>query len=116
MLCPRRTGAKFRRSRTTFTAGQVVFSAAALGTQRLLHRLRDSGSLPHVSRRLGELSRTNSESILAVRARSDDVDYSEGVAITSSIHPDDHTHVEPCRYGHDSNLMGLLAHHSGRRP
>ena len=104
----RRTGAKVRRSRRTFTAEHVVFSAAALGTQRLLHRLRDGGSLPRVSRRLGELSRTNSESILAVRARGDDVDYSEGVAITSSIHPDEHTHVEPCRYGHDSNLMGLL--------
>ncbi|OBK43797.1 NAD(P)-binding protein [Mycobacterium kubicae] len=104
----RRTGSKLRRSRRTFTAEQVVFSAAALGTQRLLHRLRDRGSLPHVSPRLGELSRTNSEAILAVRARRDDVDYSEGVAITSSIHPDEHTHVEPCRYGHDSNLMGLL--------
>lgn len=104
----RRTGAKIRRQRHTFTAREVVFSAAALGTQRLLHRLRDRGSLPRVSRRLGELSRTNSESILAVRARGDDVDYSEGVAITSSIHPDEHTHVEPCRYGHDSNLMGLL--------
>lgn len=104
----RRTGGKIRRRRTTFSAEQVVFSAAALGTQRLLHRLRDRGSLPHVSPRLGELSRTNSEAILAVRARGRDVDYSEGVAITSSIHPDSHTHVEPCRYGHDSNLMGLL--------
>ena len=104
----RRTGGKVRRRRWTFTAEQVVFSAAALGTQRLLHRLRDRGSLRHVSPRLGELSRTNSEAILAVRARRDDVDYSEGVAITSSIHPDAHTHVEPCRYGHDSNLMGLL--------
>jgi cholesterol oxidase len=104
----RRTGSKLRRRRHIFTAEQVVFSAAALGTQRLLHRLRDRGSLSDISPRLGELSRTNSEAILAVRARRDDVDYSEGVAITSSIHPDDHTHVEPCRYGHDSNLMGLL--------
>jgi cholesterol oxidase len=104
----RRTGGKIRWRRRTFTAQQVVFSAAALGTQRLLHRLRDRGSLPDISPRLGELSRTNSESILAVRARGNDVDYSEGVAITSSIHPDSHTHVEPCRYGHDSNLMGLL--------
>jgi cholesterol oxidase len=107
-VATRRTGGKVRRRRRTFTAQQVVFSAAALGTQRLLHRLRDRGSLPDISPRLGELSRTNSESILAVRARGDDVDYSEGVAITSSIHPDSHTHVEPCRYGHDSNLMGLL--------
>ncbi|OBK23672.1 GMC oxidoreductase [Mycobacterium asiaticum] len=104
----RRTGAKLRRRRRIFTAEQVVFSAAALGTQRLLHRLRDGGSLPRISPRLGELSRTNSEAILAVRARRDDVDYSEGVAITSSIHPDSHTHIEPCRYGHDSNLMGLM--------
>ncbi|MGN6781477.1 MAG: FAD-dependent oxidoreductase [Marmoricola sp.] len=90
------------------TAEQVVFSAAALGTQRLLPRLRDRGSLPRVSARLGELSRTNSEAILAARARGDDVDYTEGVAITSSIHPDADTHIEPVRYGHDSNLMGLL--------
>ncbi len=57
----RRTGGIRRR---TFTAGQVVFAAGALGTQRLLHRLRDRGRLPHLSPRLGELSRTNSESIL----------------------------------------------------
>jgi cholesterol oxidase len=30
------------------------------------------------------------------------------VAITSSWHPDDDTHVEPCRYGYGSNAMGLL--------
>jgi cholesterol oxidase len=36
------------------------------------------------------------------------VDYSTGVAITSSFHPDQHTHVEPVRYGHGSNAMSLL--------
>ena len=30
----------------TFTADQVVFSAASLGTQKLLHRLKGEGSLP----------------------------------------------------------------------
>jgi cholesterol oxidase len=104
----RRTGAGPRRGRATFTADQVVLSAASLGTQRLLHRLRDSGSLPRVSPRLGELTRTNSEAILGVRARGDDVDYSRGVAITSSLHLDEHTHVEPVRYGRGSNLLGLL--------
>ncbi|MDO9494153.1 MAG: GMC family oxidoreductase [Nocardioides sp.] len=102
-----RTGRTTRRGRRTFTADQVVFAAAALGTQRLLHSLRDGGSLPAISPRLGELSRTNSEAGLAVRARADDVDYSQGVAITSSIHLDERTHVEPCRYGHGSNTMGL---------
>ncbi|GAB2993858.1 GMC family oxidoreductase [Amycolatopsis acidiphila] len=101
----KRTGG---RAKGRFTAGQVVFSAAALGTQRLLHRLRDRGSLPAVSDRLGTLSRTNSEAVLAAKARGGDVDYSEGVSITSSMHPDAHTHVESVRYGHGSNLMGLL--------
>jgi cholesterol oxidase len=39
-----------RRSATkTFTAGQVVFAAAALGTQKLLHRLKATGDLPGIS-------------------------------------------------------------------
>ncbi|MDN5744741.1 MAG: GMC family oxidoreductase [Nocardioidaceae bacterium] len=104
----RRTDGKLRRGRTAFTADQVVFAAASLGTQRLLHGLRESGSLPGISSRLGELTRTNSEAILGVRARGDQVDYSRGVAITSSIHVDEHTHVEPVRYGRGSNLLGLL--------
>ncbi|MBU2697410.1 GMC family oxidoreductase N-terminal domain-containing protein [Pimelobacter sp. 30-1] len=104
----RRTEGKLRRGRSTFTADQVVFAAASLGTQRLLHRLRERGSLPRISPRLGELTRTNSEAILGVRARGDDVDYSRGVAITSSLHVDEHTHVEPVRYGRGSNLLGLL--------
>ncbi len=101
----RRTGG---RARVTFTAGQVVFAAASLGTQRLLHRLRDRGRLPRLSARFGTLARTNSEAVLAAKARTDDVDHTEGIAITSSIHPDPHTHVEPVRYGRGSNLMGLL--------
>ncbi|MFI1993574.1 GMC oxidoreductase [Actinoplanes sp. NPDC020271] len=113
----RRTGGLRKR---TFTAEQVVFAAGALGTQRLLHRLRDRGSLPAVSPRLGELSRTNSESILGARTRRRDRDYSHGVAITSSIHPDENTHVEPVRYGPGSNLLALLStvmvDDAGRRP
>ena len=104
-----RTGTWGRKHRRTFTADQVVFAASALGTQRLLHRLRDQGSLPGLSRRLGYLSRTNSEAVLAVRSRDRDADYTDGVAITSSIHPDEVTHVEPVRYGKGSGLMGLLA-------
>ncbi|MEU4162440.1 GMC family oxidoreductase [Actinoplanes sp. NPDC026670] len=96
-------------SRRRFTAEQVVFAGGALGTQRLLHRMRDRGHLPHVSPRLGELSRTNSESILGARTRRSDRDYTHGVAITSSIHPDPVTHVEPVRYGPGSNLLALLA-------
>ena len=95
--------------RRTLRADQVVVAASALGSQRLLHRMRRRGDLPRVSPRLGELSRTNSEAILAARAPRDDVDFTRGVSITSSIHPDPHTHVEPVRYGRGSNLLALLS-------
>ena len=86
-----------RRRRTRiFTADQVVFAAAARGTQALLHALRDGGSLPHLSPRLGELSRSNSEAIVNVLAR-EPMGFSHGVTITSSFHPEPHTHVEICR-------------------
>ncbi|HET7388677.1 MAG TPA: GMC family oxidoreductase [Nocardioidaceae bacterium] len=104
------TKAKLRRRSATRTlsADQVIFSASALGTQRLLHRMRDEGHLPHVSGRLGYLSRTNSESILGAIAPDMRTDFSQGVAITSSFHPDPNTHIEPVRYGKGSNLMSLL--------
>jgi cholesterol oxidase len=102
------TGRWARRDRRTFTAEQVVFAAASLGTQRLLHDLRDRGVLPDVSPRLGLLARTNSEAVLAARSRRGDTDFTEGVAITSSIHPDAVTHIEPVRYGKGSNAMSLL--------
>ena len=60
-----RTGARgCGGGRRSFEADQVVFAAGALGTQRLLHRMRASGELPELSDRLGALTRTNSESIL----------------------------------------------------
>jgi cholesterol oxidase len=100
-----------RRSRGTrkvLTAEQVVMAASSLGTQRLLHRMRDEGHLPNLSSRLGYLSRTNSESILGAIAPDTSVDYSRGIAITSSFHPDEDTHIEPVRYGKGSNLMSML--------
>jgi cholesterol oxidase len=83
-------------------------AAAALGTQRLLHTMKVQGHLPALSDRLGVLSRTNSEAILGAMAPDTSIDYSQGVAITSSFHPDDHTHVEPVRYGRGSNVMAFL--------
>ncbi|WP_197320181.1 GMC family oxidoreductase N-terminal domain-containing protein [Saccharomonospora sp. NB11] len=90
------------------TAGQVVLAASALGTQRLLHRMRDRNVLPRLSPRLGVLSRTNSEAVLAARTTRRGAEYHRGVAISSSMHPDDVTHVEAVRYGKGSNLLGVL--------
>jgi cholesterol oxidase len=97
------------RETSTMSAEQVVFAAGTLGTQRLLHRMRDEGVLPQLSARLGELTRTNSEAILGAMSLRKGVDYSRGVAITSSFHPEPRTHVEPVRYGKGSNSMGLLS-------
>lgn len=98
--------------RHTFTADQVIFAAATLGTQRLLHRLKADGDLPEISERLGYLTRTNSESLLGAIAPTchDDPtkNFSYGVAITSSFHPDEHTTIEPVRYGAGSTAMLLL--------
>jgi cholesterol oxidase len=103
----RRSNGRLRRGARTFTAEQVVFAAAARGTQALLHKLKDRGVLPELSARLGELSRSNSEAILAVSSR-DRRDFAQGVAITSSIHPDPQTHVEVVRYGRgQSAMLGL---------
>src|SRR5688572_19531097 len=103
-----RTGAWVRKHRHTFIARDVVLAAGTMGTQRLLHRMRDEGRLPNLSPRLGELTRTNSEAILGARTFRRDVDFTRGIAITSSFHPDEHTHIEPVRYGRGSNFMGLL--------
>ncbi len=103
-----RPGAWLRHRRRSFTAEQVVFSAGALGTMRLLLRLRDEGRLTDLSPRLGRHFRTNSEALTGALARTVEVDYSKGVAISSSFQPDEHTHIEPVRYEKGSNAMGLL--------
>ncbi|MFF9089480.1 GMC family oxidoreductase N-terminal domain-containing protein [Streptomyces sp. NPDC014991] len=102
----------------TFTARRVVLAAGTYGTQTLLHRMKAGGQLPYLSRRLGDLTRTNSEAL--VGAQTDNrryhratgaprADFTRGVAITSSIHPDASTHIEPVRYGRGSNSMGSLS-------
>ena len=105
-----RTGAWLRKNRTTYSADQVVLAAGTLGTQRLLHAMHDRGRLPKLSPRLGVLTRTNSESIVgaATKKVKPGSDFTNGVAITSSIHPTPDTHVEPVRYGKGSNSMGML--------
>jgi cholesterol oxidase len=101
-----------------FRARRVVLAAGTYGTQTLLHRMKAGGQLPYLSGRLGDLTRTNSEAL--VGAQTDNrryrkvtgeakADFTRGVAITSSIHPDPNTHVEPVRYGKGSNSMGGLS-------
>jgi cholesterol oxidase len=98
----------FKRRRTVRTRN-VVVSASTPGTLKLLFHCRDvSRSLPRLSPRLGDDVRTNSEALLGVMARSDDVDYSEGIAITSIFQPDDVTAVEPVRWPEGSSFVRML--------
>jgi len=95
-------------NRKQLTAKQVVVAAGALGTAKLLQKVKAKGNLQGLSPMLGQLSRTNSESLLGVVSRDDKVDYSTGSAITSSYFPDENTHIESVRYGKGSNLMALM--------
>ena len=98
------------QTKNTLRARQVVVAAGTFNTQKLLHRMKDEGKLPNLSEQLGHLSRTNSEALVgAVAKKKPNPDFTNGVAITSSFFPDEHTHVEPVRYGVGSNAMGLLA-------
>lgn len=104
-----RSGLLPGRGHRTLTARGVVVAAGPLGTNRLLQRCRLGGALPRVSDRLGELVRTNSESILAVTVPDDyPDDLTRRVAITSSIYPDPHTHIETVTYGKDGDAMSTL--------
>jgi cholesterol oxidase len=102
------TGSWTNRKTRSFSCEHVIVAAGTYNTQKLLHRMRDEGHLPRLSRSLGRLSRTNSESILGAVGKSAAKDFSRGVAITSSFFPEENTHIEPVRYGKGSNSMGLL--------
>ncbi|WP_328905373.1 GMC family oxidoreductase [Streptomyces sp. NBC_00234] len=102
---------------TRLRARKVIVAAGTYGTQTLLHTMKDQGLLPRLSSRLGELTRTNSEGLVGSQTSdrryrkkhgAAKADFSRGVAITSSIHPDENTHIEPVRYGKGSNAMGAL--------
>jgi len=101
-------GAWLAKGRRTITARGVVVAAGALGTNRLLIKCRETGSLPRLSPRLGELVRTNSESILAVTLPDDSRAPWNDVAISASIHPRPDTHVELCTYGERGDFMAFL--------
>jgi cholesterol oxidase len=101
-----RSGAWLRKDRQVLRARGVVVAAGPLGTNKLLARCRLNGSLGRISARLGELVRTNSESILTVTVPEDyPEDLIKRVAISSSIYPDANTHIETVTYGDEGNSM-----------
>ena len=102
-----RPGAGFRRNRQTQTARGVIFAAGALGTNELLANCKHGGSLPRISDRLGELVRTNSESVLTVLLPDDHGSWRDLTA-SSSVHVDADTHIEFLTYGPNADMLSLL--------
>jgi cholesterol oxidase len=101
----RRSG--WGRKEKTIRARNLVVAAGVLGTLRLL--LSPENRLPRLSARLGRDVRTNSEVLSGATALSAKVDYSEGLAITAGMRPDEQTSVEAVRYSSGSDAMSLLA-------
>ena len=113
-VCARGLGCA--REREVQRARGVVVSAGPLGTNMLLQRCRLSGSLPRISPASASSCGTNSEAILAVTVPEDyPEDLIKRVAITSSIYPDPHTHIETVTYGNDGDSMRRLYTFLGRR-
>jgi cholesterol oxidase len=104
-----RSGALVRRGRASARARGVIVAAGALGTNRLLQRCRLNGSLANLSDRLGHTVRTNSEAIISVCApEGSGYDFSDSIAISSSIHTDPDTHIEVVTYGQGGDSQALL--------
>ncbi|PKQ06693.1 MAG: GMC family oxidoreductase [Alphaproteobacteria bacterium HGW-Alphaproteobacteria-11] len=106
-----------RNARLTFNADQVVFAGGVLGTVNLLQAMKDDPrGLPRLSDRVGDFVRTNSEALIGVTTGRRGVDLAEGIAITSILHTDEHSHLEPVRYGRGSGFFRLLMspHATGR--
>lgn len=98
-----------KKRKETFTADRVVLAGGVMGTVPLLLRMRrDPNGLPKLSPRVGDFVRTNSESLIGIVQTQGDDDFSRGIAITSILHTDEHSHVEPVRYGAGSGFFRLL--------
>ncbi len=94
--------------RKTWRCRGIIFSGSSLGTQDLLFRLKQKGSLPNISDELGKRVRTNAESLIVVRIPGSEENMSDGIAIGSGIHIDENTHIEATRYPAGSDFMGMM--------
>jgi len=90
-------------------APRVIFAGGVMGTLPLLLAMRDDPrGLPDLSPRLGDFVRTNNEALFGVVIPREDANFSEGVAITSILHTDEHSHIEPVRYGAGSGFFRTM--------
>ncbi len=90
-------------------ARKVIVAAGVLGTLELLFRCRDvTRSLPGISTQLGKVVRTNSEAVVGVLSRDQDLDLTRGSAISSHFYPDEATHITQNRFPAGYTFMKWL--------
>jgi cholesterol oxidase len=102
--------------RHTYTAEQVIVSAHAYGSAKLLHHMQHKGRLTGLSSELGQRARTNSEQLLAVTRTHGEwerdpkkIHITPGsVSITSAVWPDPETSIEPVYWGVGSDIFAFL--------
>jgi len=98
----------FGNKKQTFSASGLIVSGGVLGTMNLLLRQKYVyKTLPDLSDKLGDNILTNSEMLSGVVAA--DRKLNHGVAISTIFDPDEHTHIELCKFPDGSGAMVRLA-------
>jgi cholesterol oxidase len=103
-----RTSTGLGKNTQTFTANGIVVSGGVLGTLDLLLKQKHvHNTLPNLSDKLGHNLLTNSEMLSGVVAA--DRKLNHGLAISTVFNPDEHTHIELCKFPDKSGAMIRLA-------
>ena len=96
------------KNEQTFTANGIVVSGGVLGTLDLLLKQKHvHNTLPNLSDKLGHNLLTNSEMLSGVVAADQKLNH--GLAISTVFNPDEHTHIELCKFPDKSGAMIRLA-------
>lgn len=108
-ITTQQSGAWWQKTQT-FQADKVILAAGVLGTVKILFQNKEIyKTLTKISERLGDIVRTNGESLCGATSFETHRDLSRGIAIGSAIHPDAHTKIEPVRYSSGSSALRFLA-------
>ena len=97
----------FLKNQGEYTTMGVIFAGGVLGTIPLLLKLKRT-SLSNLSPRIGDGIRTNSESLIGITTFDKKTVFSDGIAIGSILHTDQHSHLEPVRYASGSGFWRLM--------
>jgi cholesterol oxidase len=97
----------FFKKKGSYRCKGIIFAGGVLGTVPLMLKLKEK-SLPNLSAKIGGNIRTNSESLIGVTTFDKNTAFSDGIAIGSILHTDQHSHLEPVRYSSGSGFWRLL--------